>query len=153
MTYMQLDEGRREQGDTGGAARADDGDDGGGSLGEQSRAAWLFYSGYKKLIRSREEEIFSRQDVLPLAHTAWPLKATQLDAATQRQLPEILASFATILPKMSSQRRILYVQGFHPATRARDLAYEFEKCAFPSDFPDSRSSRRSAHNAFVGMVD
>lgn len=74
MTYMQLDEGRREQGDTGGAARADDGDDGGGSLGEQSRAAWLFYSGYKKLIRSREEEIFSRQDVLPLAHTAWPLK-------------------------------------------------------------------------------
>ncbi|KAF8308363.1 hypothetical protein DL93DRAFT_2086956, partial [Clavulina sp. PMI_390] len=27
-----------------------------------------------------------------------------------------------------SGRRILYVQGFHPSTKAKDLAYEFEKC-------------------------
>ena len=27
--------------------------------------------------------------------------------------------------------RILFVSGFHPATRARDLAYEFERSEIP----------------------
>ena len=33
------------------------------------------------------------------------------------------------LRKLKVMPRILFVSGFHPATRARDLAYEFERYA------------------------
>jgi RNA recognition motif-containing protein len=63
--------------------------------------------------------------------------------------------------------RILFVSGFHPATRARDLAYEFERfgplvrCDVPAPrnphashnpyaFVDFRS-RRDAEDAYYDM--
>jgi hypothetical protein len=37
--------------------------------------------------------------------------------------------------------RILFVSGFHPATRARDLAFEFERYALSSFFLEASDKR------------
>ena len=38
--------------------------------------------------------------------------------------------------------RILFVSGFHPSTRARDLAYEFERCVLPYSKPTTCTKRK-----------
>lgn len=40
-------------------------------------------------------------------------------------------SVLTLSTCLSTMARILFVSGFHPATRARDLAYEFERSEIP----------------------
>lgn len=39
--------------------------------------------------------------------------------------------------------RILFVSGFHPATRARDLAFEFERYALSSFFLEASDKRNT----------
>jgi len=53
------------------------------------------------------------------------IKAKQkILSAPQPSLLAVLTSSVSTTKKMP---RILFVSGFHPATRARDLAYEFER--------------------------
>jgi len=55
---------------------------------------------------------------------------------------------------MSHQRRILYVQGFHPSTKAKDLAYEFERFGrlVRCDVPARRDGQRASY-AFIEFKD
>lgn len=45
--------------------------------------------------------------------------------------------------------RILFVSGFHPATRARDLAFEFERYALSLPLGDFSAHKRSHFLALV----